>query len=241
MTAIHSVAGLLSRRMPLIVRRPSSPRTTPPALQRWSEADRVWPGPARSAVRTAACCSSTRCAEIRLSALEALRTPLEDGEIRLARRDGVARYPARCQLVLAANPCPCARTNPEDCICSSLQKRRYLGKLSGPLLDRVDLRVQMHTVRAGAFTPSRRRAVGRSDPGSPRLAAPPPTLAALRILNQRRGNRGGTSSTISATGRGHVSIEGFVGTRPDQYPGPGQVAAGGVDPGRPGWTDESGC
>jgi magnesium chelatase family protein len=92
------------------------------------------------------------CAEIRISALEALRTPLEDGEIRLARRDGVVRYPARFQLVLAANPCPCARTDPKDCICSSLQKRRYLGKLSGPLLDRVDLRVHLYNVRAGAFT-----------------------------------------------------------------------------------------
>ena len=60
-------------------------------------------------------------------------------------------YPARFQLVLAANPCPCAPARESDCICSSLQKRRYLGKLSGPLLDRVDLRVQMHTTRAGAF------------------------------------------------------------------------------------------
>ena len=93
------------------------------------------------------------CAEMGLSALEALRTPVEDGEIRIARRDGVARYPARFQLVLAANPCPCAPANPQDCICSPPQRRRYLGKLSGPLLDRVDLRVQMHTARAGAFAP----------------------------------------------------------------------------------------
>ena len=48
------------------------------------------------------------CAEIGTKVLEALRTPLEDGEVRIARRDGVARYPARFQLVLAANPCPCA-------------------------------------------------------------------------------------------------------------------------------------
>jgi magnesium chelatase family protein len=83
--------------------------------------------------------------------MEALRTPLEEGEVRLARRDGVARYPARFQLVLAANPCPCAPTDPKDCICVSMAKRRYLGKLSGPLLDRVDLRIEMHTARAGAF------------------------------------------------------------------------------------------
>lgn len=91
------------------------------------------------------------CAEIGVSVLEALRTPLEDGEIRLARRDGVACYPARFQLVLAANPCPCAPADPQDCICAGAVKRRYLGKLSGPLLDRVDLRVQMNPVRAGAF------------------------------------------------------------------------------------------
>ncbi|EUA90287.1 AAA domain family protein [Mycobacterium ulcerans str. Harvey] len=91
------------------------------------------------------------CAEISVSAMEALRTPLEDGEIRVARRDGVACYPARFQLVLAANPCPCAPADPQDCICAAAVKRRYLGKLSGPLLDRVDLRVQMHPVRAGAF------------------------------------------------------------------------------------------
>lgn len=83
--------------------------------------------------------------------MEALRTPLEDGEIRIARRDGVARYPARFQLVLAANPCPCAPTDPRDCTCSPPQRRRYLGKLSGPLMDRVDLKVRMHTAKAGAF------------------------------------------------------------------------------------------
>jgi magnesium chelatase family protein len=91
------------------------------------------------------------CAEISVGALEALRTPLEDGLIRLARRDGVACYPARFQLVLAANLCPCAPADPQDCVCPAATKRRYLGKLSGPLLDRVDLRVQMHAVRAGAF------------------------------------------------------------------------------------------
>ena len=51
-----------------------------------------------------------------------------------------------------ANLCPCAPADPQDCICAAAVKRRYLGKLSGPLLDRVDLRVQMHAVRAGAFS-----------------------------------------------------------------------------------------
>jgi magnesium chelatase family protein len=80
--------------------------------------------------------------------LDALRTPLEEGEVRLARADGTVLYPARFQLVLAANPCPCAPAHDRDCICSSLVRRRYLGRLSGPLLDRVDLRARMFPVTA---------------------------------------------------------------------------------------------
>jgi magnesium chelatase family protein len=76
--------------------------------------------------------------------LDALRTPLEEGEVRIARADGTACYPARFQLVLAANPCPCAPAHDRDCVCPSLTRRRYLGRLSGPLLDRVDLRARMY-------------------------------------------------------------------------------------------------
>jgi magnesium chelatase family protein len=80
--------------------------------------------------------------------LDALRTPLEEGEIRLARAEGTVRYPARFQLLLAANPCPCAPAHDRDCVCPSLKRRRYLGRLSGPLLDRVDLRAQMFPITA---------------------------------------------------------------------------------------------
>ncbi|GAA0518878.1 hypothetical protein GCM10011581_08660 [Saccharopolyspora subtropica] len=80
--------------------------------------------------------------------LEALRTALEEGEVRLARRDGTLRYPARFQLVLATNPCPCAPAREVDCQCPPQVRRRYLGKLSGPLLDRVDLRVRMRPITA---------------------------------------------------------------------------------------------
>lgn len=80
--------------------------------------------------------------------LESLRTPLEEGEVRISRAEGTVNYPARFQLVLAANPCPCAPAHDRDCICTSLVRRRYLGRLSGPLLDRVDLRTWMHPVTA---------------------------------------------------------------------------------------------
>jgi magnesium chelatase family protein len=83
--------------------------------------------------------------------LDALRTPLEEGEVRLSRADGTVHYPARFQLVLAANPCPCAPAHDRDCVCPSVTRRRYLGRLSGPLLDRVDLRARMFPVTTFAL------------------------------------------------------------------------------------------
>ena len=160
-TAIHSMAGLLSDRTPLITRPPfiAPHHSSSVAALAGGGSGMARPGAVSCAHRGVLFLDE--CAEIRLSALEALRTPLEDGEIQLARRDGVARYPARFQLVLAANPCPCAPADPRDCTCKPTERRRYLGKLSGPLLDRVDLRVQMHTERAGAFTPDRSEDSGR--------------------------------------------------------------------------------
>ena len=61
----------------------------------------------------------------------------------LARASGAVRYPARFQLVLAANPCPCAAAKDVDCSCAAGVRRRYLSRLSGPLMDRVDIRVDL--------------------------------------------------------------------------------------------------
>jgi magnesium chelatase family protein len=86
--------------------------------------------------------------EFSVRALEALRQPLEHGELVIHRAMGVARFPARFQLVMAANPCPCgmATGKGDQCSCSPLARRRYLGRLSGPLLDRVDLQVEVRAV-----------------------------------------------------------------------------------------------
>lgn len=151
-TAIHSVAGLLSGKAPLITRPPfvAPHHTSTVAAMVGGGSGMARPGAVSRAHRGVLFLDE--CAEVGVSVLEALRTPLEDGEIRLARRDGVARYPARFQLILAANPCPCAPADPRDCMCAAAVKRRYLGKLSGPLLDRVDLRVQLHPIRSSAFT-----------------------------------------------------------------------------------------
>lgn len=81
--------------------------------------------------------------EFSSAVLESLREPLETGDISLHRAKGATRFPARFQLVLAANPCPCGKNwgKGEGCTCTPLQKRRYLARLSGPVLDRIDLRV----------------------------------------------------------------------------------------------------
>ena len=78
-------------------------------------------------------------AEYRRDVIEALRTPLEDGEIHITRASGQAWFPARCTLIAAVNPCPCGwRFHPEKiCRCSPAQLQRYANKLSGPILDRI--------------------------------------------------------------------------------------------------------
>ena len=80
--------------------------------------------------------------------LDALRQPLESGKLELHRAAGTASYPARFQLVLAANPCPCGLASGKglDCTCTPQQRRRYFSRLSGPLLDRVDLQLTVQRV-----------------------------------------------------------------------------------------------
>lgn len=81
--------------------------------------------------------------------LDMLRQPLESGTITIHRAAGVATFPARFQLLLAANPCPCGRFGSGDCGCPPQQRRRYMARLSGPLLDRVDLQVRVDRVAPG--------------------------------------------------------------------------------------------
>ncbi len=83
--------------------------------------------------------------EFQTTVLESLRVPLERGEIVLSRSEGPVTYPARFQLVLAANPCPCgnATTPGAECTCTPTAIRRYSARLSGPVLDRIDLQYRL--------------------------------------------------------------------------------------------------
>ena len=87
--------------------------------------------------------------EIQNATLQALRQPLESGRVVLARARGTTEFPARVQLVLAANPCPCASpAGDQNCTCVPQVRRRYQAKLSGPLLDRIDIRITLEALRA---------------------------------------------------------------------------------------------
>ncbi|WP_183663970.1 YifB family Mg chelatase-like AAA ATPase [Neomicrococcus aestuarii] len=83
--------------------------------------------------------------EFQTKTLDALRQPLEQGKLTIHRATGAAEYPARFQLVLAANPCPCGLFSGtgSDCTCRPDARRRYFARLSGPLLDRIDIRVDV--------------------------------------------------------------------------------------------------
>lgn len=142
-TAIHSISGGLPADHPLITDAPfiAPHHSTTVTAMIGGGTGMAKPGAVSRAHRGVLFLDE--CAELGVKVLETLRTPLEDGEVRVARRDGVAVFPARFQLILAANPCPCAPVNDVDCVCSPMARRRYLGKLSGPLMDRVDIRVRM--------------------------------------------------------------------------------------------------
>ncbi|MEV6609712.1 YifB family Mg chelatase-like AAA ATPase [Kutzneria sp. NPDC051319] len=147
-TAIHSIAGTLSPKVPLM----TAPTLIAPHHSA-SMASLIGGGvgmarPGAISLAHRGVLFLDEACEFGGSQLEALRTAVEEGEIRIARRDGVARYPARFQLVLATNPCPCAPIRDVDCKCSPHERRRYFSRLSGPLLDRIDIRTRMRPIHA---------------------------------------------------------------------------------------------
>ena len=111
--------------------------------------------------------------EFRRDALEALREPLEDGVVSVARAAGARTFPARFLLVAAMNPCPCGfRGDPRHaCACSPRDVARYRRKISGPLLDRIDLHVEVPALAVVRLRRGGRRRAVRGRPGARRRRA----------------------------------------------------------------------
>jgi magnesium chelatase family protein len=108
--------------------------------------------------------------EFQQHVLESLRQPLEDGRVAIARASGVGDFPARFQLVAAANPCRRGCPSLDGCLCSPAERNRYLGRISRPLLDRIDLHLELpalgpadyQAAPAGDATAAIRARVGRA-------------------------------------------------------------------------------
>ncbi|MER6438816.1 YifB family Mg chelatase-like AAA ATPase [Streptomyces sp. NPDC001185] len=153
-TAVHSVAGLLPPGKPLV-------DTAPYCAPHHSATMQALVGGGQGIARPGAVSLAHRgvlfldeTPEFSGQALDALRQPLEAGHVVIARSAGVVRFPARFLMVLAANPCPCGRFSQRDdlCDCPPSAIRRYQARLSGPLLDRVDLRVEVDRVTRSELT-----------------------------------------------------------------------------------------
>ncbi|MDR7523105.1 MAG: YifB family Mg chelatase-like AAA ATPase [Armatimonadota bacterium] len=143
-TTIYSVAGLLPAYSGLLWRRPfRAPHHTATASALIGGGAGSRPGEVTLAHHGVLFLDELP--EFRHDALEALRQPLEDGAVSVARAAGTVRHPARFALVGAMNPCPCGfRGDPRrECTCTPAQVQRYLARLSGPLLDRIDLHVEV--------------------------------------------------------------------------------------------------
>ena len=157
-TSIHSVAGTLPAGSPLLTEPPfcAPHHTATKAAIVGGGTGVLHPGAASLAHR--GCLFLDEAPEFARDALDALRQPLESGEVVLARCGLTARFPARFTLVLAANPCPCAKGTATQaaCTCSPTARRRYLARLSGPLLDRVDVKVELLPVSRAELLSDRR-------------------------------------------------------------------------------------
>ena len=200
-TAIHSIAGTLPPEAPLITRptfeAPHHSATTAALI-----------GGGSGQIRPGALCRAHRgvlfideAPEFPRAVLDTLRQPLERGQVTIHRAAGSATFPCRAQLVLAANPCPCASAAGDTaCTCSSVERRRYRSRLSGPLLDRVDLRVELPPVTRAAWLDG--------------LDAPEPTaVVAQRVARARAAaveRLTGTGSVLNSQVPGRLLREQFA-------------------------------
>lgn len=140
-SAIHSLAGVLASDAPLVARPPFvDPHHTASAVSIVGGGSRgIKPGALSVAHRGVLFLDEAP--EFASNVLEALRQPLESGHVVVSRSAQTARFPARFQLVLASNPCPCGRggTTGESCECTPTTVRRYRDRISGPVRDRIDI------------------------------------------------------------------------------------------------------
>lgn len=149
LTKIYSICGLLSENEPLVVKRPFR------SVHHTASANGIigggtTPKPGEITLANRGVLFLDEMVEFPRQVLEVLRQPLEDGEIVISRAKHSIKYPAKFMLLGAMNPCPCGFLGDKEkqCTCSDFQISRYRSKLSGPLLDRIDLQVDVPRLTA---------------------------------------------------------------------------------------------
>lgn len=147
-TKIHSVAGVLSKNTPLITVRPyRAPHHTisPISLVGGGKI----PKPGEISLAHNGVLFLDELPEFNKSTLEVLRGPLEDGVVTISRINATLSYPCNFMLVASMNPCPCGfyGSKEKECTCTPQVIQKYMGKISGPLLDRIDIQVEVTPVK----------------------------------------------------------------------------------------------
>ncbi len=147
-TKIHSVSGLLDSNQAMIATRPfRSPHHT------ISDAGLIgggkYPRPGEVSLSHHGVLFLDELPEFKKNVLEVMRQPLEDGKVTIARAALTITYPANFMLAAAMNPCPCGyATDPnKECTCAPPQIQRYIGRISGPLIDRIDIQIEVPAVK----------------------------------------------------------------------------------------------
>ena len=146
-TKIHSIAGLLKENCSIIKDRPfRAPHyTISPASLIGGGRN---PKPGEISLAHNGVLYLDELTEYKQSTLEALRTPIEDGKVTISRVNISLTYPSNFMLVASMNPCPCGYYGSSiKCECSEISRIKYLSKISGPLLDRIDIKVEVYPVK----------------------------------------------------------------------------------------------
>ena len=193
-TRLHSIAGLIRGKGQLIQQRPfRSPHHSATAAALLGGG--AHPRPGELSLAHGGVLFLDELTEFPRSVLDQLRQPLEEGVIWLSRARLSCRFPSRVTLVAAANPCPCGWSGDRRCICSVVKRRRYWGRLSGPLLDRMDLQLKLEPAEPDSL---RRSMTEESPAQDPTFNAA--SIHRARVRMRERNPDGLTNRELNAEG-----------------------------------------
>ena len=161
-TKIHSICGLLSENNPIILTRPfRSPHHTTSSVALIGGGS--YPKPGEVSLAHNGVLFLDELTEFKRDVLEVLRQPLEDKIVTISRAKHTLTFPASFMLIASMNPCPCGNYGSnKECLCSPYQIKKYRAKISGPLMDRIDIQIEVSALKIDEFTSNSNIAVETS-------------------------------------------------------------------------------